>query len=734
MRGERMKGEWALVRMHRGDGRQWLLIKHRDRWAHAGGNLTGRALRSVTTGRTMREIAAAGMPDPEDDMPRDTPGAVAPMLAEVGSEVPAGKRWAFEPKYDGIRVIAYADGSAVTLMTRNQADKSAQFPEIIAAVGALSRRKRTPLVLDGEIVARRARAPARFQVLQERIHQTDATTIARRMKDVPAELVVFDLLMDRTRSYIDEPYSVRRRQLKKLFTGVRSSALELSISRAGNGAKLLARARKSGWEGIMAKRTDATYQPDVRSPDWLKLKLEARQEFVVGGWTEPRGSRQHIGAILLGYWKGRALIYAGHTGGGFNRTTLKEMADRLAPLEIAAPPFARTPHTNAPAHWTRPEVVVEVKFNEWTEDGSLRQPILLGVRDDKSGRAVRREAPSLQQSRRKIRPQATAPGGARRTAGGSRVVTQLRAIEDDGGNGTVRFPDGTTLDVTNLSKRYFPKQHFTKGDVMRYYASIAKTVLPLMADRPLVLKRFPNGIDAAPFFQQNAPNDVPKGIRTETVQTDDGESTRIVGGDLPTLLYTVQLGAIELHPWLSRIKSLQYADYFVLDLDPTPGASFALVMKVAQHTLSALTKTGFHAAMKTSGSRGLHLFVRMAPRTTYERASEIARIIATAIADEYPGEATVERMKKKRPPGTVYVDFLQNAEGKSVAGAFSVRARDGAPVSMPIAEAELRRALHITDFTLANAAAQAAARGKTWKRGLRRPTRTSGSGAAHRPR
>jgi bifunctional non-homologous end joining protein LigD len=238
-----------------------------------------------------------------------------------------------------------------------------------------------------------------------------------------------------------------------------------------------------------------------------------------------------------------------------------------------------------------------------------------------------------------------------------------------------------------------------------------------------VLKRFPDGIGAAPFFQQNAPRDVPKGVRTASVESSDGKSTRIVGGDLATLLYTVQLGAIELHPWLSRVKSLRYADYAVLDLDPTPTAPFALVVKVARRILDALTETGYRAAIKTSGSRGLHLYVTMAPRTTYPRAAEIARIVATAIAEEYPTEATVQRSIAKRPRGTVYVDFLQNAEGKSVAGAFSVRARDGAPVSMPIAASELGRALHIADFTLANAAAQAATRAKLWARGLGRAPR-----------
>ena len=522
--GERMKGEWALVRMNRGDGRQWLLIKHRDKYARAGGNLAARATRSVATGRTMREIAAEGASDSDDDMRDDVTG-IEPMLAHVGHEVPEGKAWAFEPKYDGIRIIAYAAGSAVKLLTRNDIDKAAQFPEIVAALSALSRRKKSPLVLDGEIVARQAKSLARFQTLQERIHERDSSVIAKRVKDVPAAFIVFDLLLDRKKSYVTQPYSVRRRALRSLFSGTRASALQLGKSKTGDGAELLAEARKAGWEGIMAKRVDSTYQSGARSHDWLKLKLEARQEFVVGGWTEPRGSREHMGALLLGYWKGGKFVYAGHTGGGFTRQSLKEMSARLTPLEIAKSPFEKLPRTNAKPHWTKPKVVVEVKFNEWTEDGSLRQPVLLGVRDDKAPRSVTREAESVQRKRRSIRPSARKPIAATRAAPKRGIVAQLQAIEDAAGNGTLTFPGGATLDVTNLGKKYFPKQKYTKGDVMRYYASVADTILPLIEDRPLVLKRYPDGVDAPPFYQQNAPHDLPSGVRTASVGSDKGKST-----------------------------------------------------------------------------------------------------------------------------------------------------------------------------------------------------------------
>ena len=301
-----------------------------------------------------------------------------------------------------------------------------------------------------------------------------------------------------------------------------------------------------------------------------------------------------------------------------------------------------------------------------------------------------------------------------RPVGTHGIVAQLHAIENDGGNGTLHFAGGKTLGVTHLSKIYFPKERYTKGDVMRYYASVARTILPLVKDRPLVLKRYPDGIGKPPFYQQNAPRDVPKSVRSTLVPSSDGRSRRIIGGDLPTLLYSVQLGAVDVHPWLSRVGSLDAADFAVLDLDPTPQASFARVVKVARKILESLERGRYRAAVKTSGSRGVHIFVPMPPRTSYAQAQDFARTVATAVAEESPKDATIERSIAKRPRGTVYIDYLQNAEGKSVAAAFSLRARDGAPVSMPIAVTELTGTLRIGDFTIANSAAQAARRGKQW--------------------
>jgi bifunctional non-homologous end joining protein LigD len=320
-----------------------------------------------------------------------------PMLATIGGVVPKGRDWTFEPKYDGMRVLAHVSKRGIALVTRNGRDKSAQFPEVVAGLKALAARARRPLVLDGEVVALRRNKPAPFQALQGRFHLKAPDIIAERAAEDPAAIVLFDFLQDDRESLVREPWSIRRARLEKLVDSPRSGPVRLSET-TSNGARMIERARVAGWEGVIAKRTGALYQPGARSRDWLKLKLLYREEFVVGGFTEPRRSRQHIGALLLGYFdKSGSLQYVGHMGGGFNNESLHDMRRRLARLERRTPAFAVPPRPNEPVHWVAPKVVVEVKFAEWTADGKLRQPIFLGVRDDKDAKTVHKERSSLQQ-------------------------------------------------------------------------------------------------------------------------------------------------------------------------------------------------------------------------------------------------------------------------------------------------------------------------------------------------
>ena len=358
---------------------------------------------------------------------RLSPARLEPMYATVGTEIPHGDDWTFEPKYDGMRVLAFARpidaadvGGATTsdattsdatmatarprrraggvrLMTRNRRDKAAQFPEVVDALRALARRAGRPIILDGEIVVLERDRPGRFQTLQSRMHLQNAELVADQAKHSPAALVAFDIVQDGDAELFGEPWAERRRRLEQLLRGWRRKNILLSATTPDGGA-MVERANAAGWEGVIAKRTISTYTPGSRSKDWLKLKLQYRAEFVVGGYTEPRKTREFIGALLLGYYdrEGR-LIYVGHMGGGFTRDGLADMHARLQPLIRKTPPFADPPKTNEPAHWVEPKVIVEVKFAEWTADRLLRQPIFLGIRDDKDPRDVGLEGTSLQE-------------------------------------------------------------------------------------------------------------------------------------------------------------------------------------------------------------------------------------------------------------------------------------------------------------------------------------------------
>src|SRR4051812_29678743 len=759
--GDRLHGSFALVRMKFArDGSsskpQWLLIKHRDEFA-TDDDVVADNMTSVDTGRTMEEIAGGksrvwrSNREPKQVKTASRPSAppkkasipLEPMYASIGSDIP-GDGWTFEPKYDGIRVLAFVTSDEVKLITRNGKEKAKQFPEIVAALEKLASQARRSFVLDGEIVALIDGEPARFQELQSRMHVKESHIIERHSSSSPAALILFDIVMDGDEVLLDEPWTERRAHLEKRVGKRVTKQLRITDSVQGDGKKMLDRARREGWEGVIAKRIDSRYEPGNRSRNWLKLKIEFRQEFVVGGYTEPRNSREHIGAILLGYYDKDRFIYVGHTGGGFGRESLAEMYRKIHPLERKTSPFAETPKTNEKAHWVEPKVVVEVKFSEWTADRRLRQPIFLGVRDDKDAREVDVESTSVQRKFGRAdsiaKPEAQAPVAARarptktakaksptrrRSATGKKgdtdaIVNQLTEIEKRRGEGTVDLGRGS-LKVSNLDKVFFPKDGYTKGDVMRYYARIADFILPTIQDRPLVLKRFPNGIDGESFYQQKASDTTPSEVRVETIVTDGGEKQpRYIGGDLLTLLYTIQLGAISVDPWHSRVGSLEYADYTIIDLDPGPRANFGRVIQVARWAKEVIDGFGLYAAIKTSGSTGLHIYLPLPPRTPNDAATLVAQMIATKVSEAYPRETTIERFVKARGAATVYVDYLQNIQGKTVAGPYCLRAKPGATVSTPLKWSELKDDLDAREFNLEKAAERFEKVGDIWNEAMKK--------------
>jgi bifunctional non-homologous end joining protein LigD len=434
---------------------------------------------------------------------------------------------------------------------------------------------------------------------------------------------------------------------------------------------------------------------------------------VVGGFTEGRGSRAHFGALLLGVWDGGALTYVGHTGTGFSGRELDRLARILTPLETPTCPFATRPPANETPHWTRPEVVVSVAFGEWTDDGVLRHPKYLGVRSDVDSRSVRRESGDAAVDRhgrsgaRAARPTAPARGSRRarveawpRAAGAAgSLIRRLAEIEERGGEGVVQLPDGRAVPVGHLDKVFWPASGLTKGALMRYYTWAAPLILPVVQDRPLIMRRFPEGIRGKAFYQQRAPDEVPSGVRVETLPVDREVPSRLVGGSLATLLFTTQIAAISQDPWFSRVGSLDDADHVVLDLDPMPGVGFGTVVDVARWIHDELERIGTPSAPKTSGAQGLHVYIPLPPHTPYEAGRLFCEIVATLVADRHPRVATVERAIDARGR-RVYIDYLQNTRGKTLAAAYSARATADAGVSAPLTWREVHEGVDRGAFTL----------------------------------
>jgi bifunctional non-homologous end joining protein LigD len=750
---------------------------------------------------------------------REKSGGARPMLATLADPPLSGTHLVFEPKYDGIRALAEIEPAharaIVRLWSRLGNEKTSQFPSIVAALAAFGGAVGEPLVVDGEIVALDAKGrPLGFQRLQNRIHLSDAKDVERIEREQPVAFIAFDLLREAQDDLRGLPLVERRTRLEQVFSRAKSktSAIRISEQAKGDGRALHARAQDEGWEGLIVKDGQSPYQSGRRSPSWRKLKLQHQQEFVVGGWTEPRSTRQHFGALLLGVYEKDgsglkalgsgtkasaeksgpsaskqpgALIYVGHTGTGFDQHELERVSRLLKSRQVKESPFANKIKSNEIAHWVRPDLVAQVRFTEWTDDGKLRHPVYLGMRDDKKAESVVREAPAASPKLEKKgqglaapkpaegqEPAAPKPEGRRRapralknadkvakgksprrakleiterasTKRSARephkpskkvdataamaemqpVVDQLRALEHARKDGTIALPDGSRLGVTNLAKLFWPKLKLTKGDLLRYYATVAPLILPVVADRPLVMKRFPNGVDdRVAFYQQRKVKEQPPaGVRIEALSDDvdpigEEGAERFIGGSLITLLYMTQLAAISQDPWFSRVQSPLDADFVAIDLDPGEGATLAQVLDVARWVRDELESMRVPAVPKTSGSRGLHVYIPLPPGTSYESGQLFCQIVATVIAAKHPKVATVERMVKKRRHGTVYVDFLQNILGKTLACAYSARASDFAGVSTPLTWEEVDAGVDPRDFTIVTAPARFREVGDLWAR------------------
>ncbi len=693
------------------------------------------------------------------------------MLATLADAPLKDPNLIYEPKYDGIRAIVFVEPDApdvrVRFWSRNGNEKTTQFPEIAHALREWGRALDGPVVLDGEIVALDAKGdPAGFQRLQSRIHVKAPTYTSSkpmlRPDEQPTALIAFDLIRERDQDLRKLPVVERRKRLEALFTRIpsRSTHIRMSEVAHGDGRALQQRAIAEGWEGLIVKHARSPYRDNKRSAEWRKLKIKNEGEFVVGGYTEPKGTRSRFGSLILGVYEkagrvtSKKLRYVGDVGTGFTGNELDRLWRLIEPLRTDESPFAAPPKTLGKPHWVKPKLVAQVQFGEWTDEGRLRHPVYLGLRDDKPASEVTREMKKTASGAGKA-GQAGGAGRARGAgkagrAGGTRparptrptgapkalkewqpiadaLLAQLDDLEKRRKNGKLRLPDEDTLEITNLHKVFWPKPPYTKGDLLRYYVRAAPLILPVVDDRPLVMKRLPNGVDAQAFYQHRAPEPVVPGVRTETLPNDDVPA-RLIGGSLKTLLYMAQLASISMDPWFSTMSDLDHADQVAIDLDPQPGATFAQILDVARWVRDELERLEVPAYPKTSGSEGLHIFIPLPPETTYEAGMLFCQIVATMVASKHPKVATVERMVGRRKPGTVYVDYLQNIQGKTLACAYSARGSAFGGVSTPLTWDEVDDSPAPQDFTMTTIIDRMHKVGDLWA-GMRSPTRADLMGA-----
>lgn len=645
LHGQKVKGEFTLFHLKDPDQpNAWVLRKLKD--AHASTADVTASDRSVKSGRTLDEVAGRAMP-----MPRD----LRPMLATATTTAFDREGWLYEVKWDGYRVIAELDGGDIRLRSRKGIDYTSTF----ATVTDTLRRIRHRTVLDGEVVVLDHEGISRFPLLRQYLLHGEGSGLLA--------YVAFDLL------YLDG-HDVRglplieRKQLLQSIIPRDEPRLRYSGHIIGRGKEFYALSAKRGLEGVMAKDGTSTYEDGVRSRHWLKVHTHLRQEAVICGFTEPRGSRSHIGALVLGVYEGRTLRYIGHAGGGLTGQMRTDLYERLQTLRTRSSPFATAPKTNAPVTWVRPLLVCEVRFTEWTADGRMRKPIFMGLRDDKKAKDVTKEVRSA--------------------------------------------PPQPEL-VTNAQKLYFPEDNITKGDVAAYYARHADLIVPYLKGRPQSLLRHPNGIDGESFFQKNIDERLPRGARTVDVRSSEGGVTRyLVCDNADGLLFMTNMGCIELNPWHSRVEALDYPDYAVFDLDPN-GTPFNDVIRVAQVLHRVLDDIGVVNVCKTSGKRGLHVYVPLGARYTDDEARQFAELVCHLVHMKLPRITTMERSLARRPKG-VYLDYLQNKRGQTLVAPYSVRPVAGAPISTPLVWREVRKGLDPKKFTLRTIDRRLARVGDLW--------------------
>ncbi|MEO8340561.1 MAG: DNA ligase D, partial [Nitrospirota bacterium] len=715
LEGEKLRGMWNLVRMggQQEAGKEpWLLIKEQDEEARTGthSEVTRTHRKSVASGRTLGQIASGHSPVWQSTriaktkrlLPPTTParnrkplaGArrapqedwMPPQLATLAEKAPTGNGWVHEIKYDGYRILSRVQNHSATLVTRNNHEWTPKLQRIAEAVSALPVKNAW---LDGEVVALMPDGHISFQALQNAFDTRLDTNLV---------YYVFDLLYLDGYDLRQVPLRARKQTLAELLASKADGVVRYSDHIIGDGHVVFEQACRQGMEGIVCKRADGAYLAG-RNSNWMKVKRGHRQEFVIGGFSDPTGSRVAFGALLLGVYDAQGQFrYAGRTGTGFSERTLKELHKKLTGFKALRSPFVNTP-TGIDArgvHWVKPRLVAEVAFAEWTKEGLLRQASFQGLREDKPATSVVREKPTTHT----VVPSASS-GVSKTSIVRREKKTRRASAQDQHSVNTPTTVAGMTL--SHPDRVLFPDHGLTKLQLARYYEYVSAWLLPHLHDRPLTLVRCPEGQDKECFYQKHANNTVPDAIARVNIQDDKGLSSYMIADSLPAVIGLVQIGVMELHTWGAKREALDRPDRIIMDLDPDPAVPWNLVVEAAQLLKTLLNELALECFVKTTGGKGLHVVLPLQPVHTWDEVKTFSKGLAEHLVRLIP-DRFVANMSKRKRTGKIYVDYLRNARGATAIAAYSTRARAGAPLSVPLAWNELSNELRSDHFTVANVA------------------------------
>jgi bifunctional non-homologous end joining protein LigD len=622
--------------------------------------------------------------DPPSDSGREAmPERILPMLAGAGQLPKPEKGWSYEVKWDGVRAIAYVKPGRLRLESRNLREITDGYPEVRGILRDLGMRE---AVLDGELVAFDDDGRPSFERLQRRMHVTAPSSVRRLAASTPVVYAIFDLLYLDGHNLMGRPYSQRRERLTEL--GLQGPAWRVPAGHPPPGQRLLDATAKQSLEGIVAKRLDSRYEPGRRTGAWIKIKHTRSQELVIGGWLPGEGRRtDRIGALLMGYYEpdGR-LHFAGRVGTGFTDRTLEELGGKLALIRRDKTPFDPSPKLPRNAAFVDPELVASVEFREWTTEGVMRAPSYKGLRDDKPAIEVIREDPESTGPTGPTGPTAVNPADHEAPSDEpARPETLFEEVERLPDGSLAVLADGRRLKITNWDKVLFPQTGFTKGDLIAYYARIAPAVVPHLNDRPLTLKRYPNGVDHPYFYEKQSPSHRPDWVQTVRI----GDVNYTLAQDRATLIWLANLADVELHTSLALAGHPERPTMLVFDLDPGAPAGMVQCSEVALVLNGLFTQLGLDSVAKTSGSKGMQVYVPLNGKTSYEQTKPFARSIAEVLEQRLP-DLVVSRMTKRLRKGKVLVDWSQNDAHKTTVSVYSVRARERPTVSAPVTWDEVR--------------------------------------------